>query len=198
MDSSVTTLGFAKNANSYTLSPAWFTSSGSPYSYIAFLFKDSNNDYFVGLFNSTNYNVSSCPSSSNIPAISSSSDFNLLKNLYDYYNVDTSSWDYNLSYNYSIYFPASISSYNSYVYEVDVSHPVFDVRDSVASKCSSVVSYYSYYLVPKVSISVSDSGGSSSDFTPVVSAILMIPATLIVLSCFFIIYRMFMNRKLRA
>ena len=192
---SSTTLGFAKNGSGYTLSPAWFYSSGSPYSVIAYLFKDSNNDYFVGLYNSANYNVSSCPSSSNLPYVASSSDFNLLKSLYDYYNVDTSSWDYNLSNSYSIYFPASVSSYNSYVYEVDVSNPVFDVRDFVASKCSSVVSYYSYYLVPKVSVSVPDSIGSSPDLT---IPILMIPATLIVLSCFSIIYRMFMNRKMRA
>lgn len=61
------------------------------------------------------------------------------------------------------------------------------------------VAFYSQYTV-KVPYTVPDSGGSSgsSDYSDIVNAILVCPATLIVISFFICIYKIFINRRLRG
>lgn len=200
-DLSTFTFGFSKTATNYSLAPTKFYSSGSPQSQIVYLFKDSSNNYHVGSYNSTNANVSSCPTADNILTISSSSDFDSYKSYYSKYGVDTSSWSYDYSVGtYSIYFDAALDSenWNAYTYSVDISNMHIVPRSDVSSMCSSVVSNASYYLVANSTFSISDSGSSSDNYNDLISAILMIPATIICLACMSVIYKMFMSRKLRG
>lgn len=59
-----------------------------------------------------------------------------------------------------------------------------------------------YYVKPYASIIQFDSGSGgdtpSSDYSGIINAILMIPAVLLVLGAFTIIYRMFINRRVRG
>lgn len=61
----------------------------------------------------------------------------------------------------------------------------------------------SYYVKPYASIIEVESGSGggdtpSSDYSGIINAILMIPAVLLVLGAFTIIYRMFINRRVRG
>ena len=87
-------------------------------------------------------------------------------------------------------FPADLVA--NYYY-VKVNKPEFLSADSTCSTLtySTAFPVYEYEQAEAGS-------GSSCDISPLVPAILMIPATLIVLATFSIIYKMFMNRKVRG
>ena len=178
VDISSYTFGFSKTNNNYSLAPTKRYSSGSPQSQIVYLFSDSSGNYHVGSYNSSNLNVTACPSSSDIWTVNSLSSFNTYKDYFALYGVDTSSWSYDVSVgSYSIYFDAVVSDINSYTYSVDVTNLHFVARDSVSSLCSSVVPNANYYLIAKSTFSVESD--SSDNYNDLISAILMIPATII-------------------
>lgn len=84
---------------------------------------------------------------------------------------------------------------NNNIYEVDILHPEFLPFNSVCSP----LTYVSIFPVYKTTVEVDDSGsGGSTDITPLIPAILMIPATIIVISFFSIIYKMFINKRTRS
>lgn len=98
---------------------------------------------------------------------------------------------------------------SSYFYgTVDFRNPIF--KDSpVVNSCSNYTTISisngvnNVRLYNSYSYSVNDSGGDSggggsTDINSLIPAILMIPATIIVISFFSIIYRMFINRRIRG
>lgn len=106
-----------------------------------------------------------------------------------------------------IYFNGSNPSSYGYKASVDTRHPIIRSNsDDVSSFCSSVVStstnesYTLIYSTFDFDYSDSGSGGSggSTDISPLVPAILMIPAAIIVVSFFSVIFKMFVNRRTRA
>lgn len=91
-----------------------------------------------------------------------------------------------------VVYPADL---NNNIYEVDILHPVFLPFNSVCS----TLTYVSIFPVYKTTIDVEDSGsGGSTDISPLIPAILMIPATIIVVCFFSVIYKMFINRRTRS
>lgn len=101
----------------------------------------------------------------------------------------------------------SSSSEYGYFY-IDSLNPIYSDQP-ILSSCSSLTvlstsnSVSNTRFIPKFTYSVSsgsdDSGsGGSTDISPLVPAILMIPATIIVVCFFSVIYKMFMNRKVRG
>lgn len=99
------------------------------------------------------------------------------------------------------------SSEYGYFY-IDSLNPIYSDQP-ILNSCSSLTvlstesSVNNTRFIPKFSYSVSsgsdDSGsGGSTDISPLIPAILMIPATIIVVCFFSVIYKMFMNRKVRG
>lgn len=86
----------------------------------------------------------------------------------------------------------------------DFRKPVVSTANQMKTLCSSTMTYSgnntntSRYIINKFEISSGSNESSSCDISPLIPAILMIPATLIVIACFSIIYRMFINRRVRG
>lgn len=110
-----------------------------------------------------------------------------------------------------VYYSPNANNANSYGYKagVDTRHPIIrsSADSDVSSFCSSVVStsstesyslIYSTFDFEYDNSGSGGSGGGSTDISPLVPAILMIPATMIILGMFTIIYRMFINRRIRG
>lgn len=91
--------------------------------------------------------------------------------------------------NFILVFPTDLV--NSYRY-VKVNNPEFIPADS---SCSTLT-YISAF--PIYEYEESSSGGGSTDISPLIPAILMIPATIIVVCFFSVIYKMFINRRIRG
>lgn len=87
-------------------------------------------------------------------------------------------------------FPADVVG--NYYY-VKVNKPVFLPANSSCSTLSSSTAFPVYEYEQSES-----TGGGSTDISPLIPAILMIPATIIVFGMFSIIYRMFINRRVRG
>lgn len=102
----------------------------------------------------------------------------------------------------SFYFPLDLISTGRY--STDFRKPTVSTASSMQSLCSSVITYTGgnstagRLIINKFEIQESTPSGGSTDITPLVPAILMIPATMLILGMFTIIYRMFINRRVRG
>lgn len=149
--------------------------------------KDSSDNYYLMPFaNGTNYvcsNISTRPMS----LLESSGFFD---DSIDFTNGD------------SFYF--KLDSLGTGRFSTDFRKPVVSTASAMQTLCSSTTTYTGNntttgrLIINKFEIQESAPSGGSCDITPLVPAILMIPATLIVLATFTIIYKMFMNRKVRG
>ena len=151
--------------------------------------KDSSDNYYLMPFNGT---FSSCSS------ITTKS-LTLMENsgFYDE-SIDFSSGD---SFYYEL---TNIDTNLATRFYTDFRKPVVSTANEMRSLCSSITTFSggntntSRYIINKFEISSGSSESSSCDISPLIPAILMIPATLIVIACFSIIYRMFINRRVRG
>lgn len=102
----------------------------------------------------------------------------------------------------SFYFPLDLISTGRF--STDFRKPIVSTVSDMQTLCNSVTTYTggnstaSRLIINKFEIQESTPSGGSTDITPLIPAILMIPATLIVLGMFSIIYRMFINRRIRG
>lgn len=90
----------------------------------------------------------------------------------------------------------SISTY----YEIDWENTVYSTS-SYIDKDGITGSYTAtdLYIINPITFQSSDGGDTpTSDYSGIINAILMIPAVLLVLGVFTIIYRMFINRRVRG
>lgn len=187
----------------YAFPVSYFTSNGvdTPTGNSGWrIISDGTNLYF-------SYYGSTC---SNANTISYSN----LKFLYNNGFINVPNFD-NLdsSVGYYLYFPvtpingisASSTSYSYSSVIVDSKNPIIRTSvDNISSFCSTIpsssnntVSSHKAYI--SYSIDISDDSGSSSDnYNDLISAILMIPATIICLACMSVIYKMFINRRTRG
>lgn len=192
------TTNFSASSKLTLINPLGVTSL-SP-NYVGYVFKDSDNKYFMGVYNSQSVQPQSCPASSDIFSISTSYWATFKSLMSPYFNdIPTSS----PALTSSLYFPVVLgdSDLSDFYALVDVRNPIFDSRDNVAGKCSQILSRGSYDPIARVKFSVevsSSGGGASFDDTNLISAILMIPATLICLSCMYCIFKMFINKRVRG
>lgn len=120
----------------------------------------------------------------------------------DYFYSDEPDWSSGS--NFFLYFPATFDS-SLRILEVDVcnlQHKVFNSSDISTSNYSNLAgsSIVEIHTFCSLDISDSDSSGGSINFddSNIVSSILFIPATLIVLSFFAVIYKIFINRRTRG
>ena len=131
----------------------------------------------------------------------------------DYFdNINIS--DYSSSDQFILYFPMDYYYSDNYTFRgiVDVRNPiVYKISDSITTSLYCENGAYNFhsagYFESKITFTYEEStgGGESSgggstvvDSSSISNAILMIPATLIVISLFSIIYRMFINRRTRG
>lgn len=102
----------------------------------------------------------------------------------------------------SVYF--ELDTVGTSRFSTDFRKPVVSNVNDMKTLCNSVVTYTGNntnsgrLIINKFVIQESSPSGGSTDITPLIPAILMIPATLIVLGMFSIIYRMFINRRVRG
>lgn len=189
---------------SYTMFPSGYTISNgdtiptAPISGVGLIQDAEGNKYFTNNGGSSSCNLTTFP-------------YNNVNYLAENGFIELGDVVLNSSTSYYLFFPVSYfngSNPNSYGYKasVDTRHPIIRSNlDDVSSFCDSVVStstnetYSLIYSTFDFDYSDSGSGGGgSTDITPLIPAILMIPATLIVLGMFSIIYRMFINRRVRG
>ena len=190
---------------SYTMFPSGFAiSNGEPYPTAPIngvgLIQDADgNKYFTNNGGSSSCNLTTFPYSN-------------VNYLAENGFIDLGNVVLNSNSSYYLFFPVSYFNGinpNSYGYKasVDTRHPIIRSNlDDVSSFCSSVVSTSSnesYSLIySSFDFEYSDSGsggsGGSTDISPLIPAILMIPATIIVICFFSVIYKMFVNRRTRS
>lgn len=151
--------------------------------------KDSSDNYYLMPFNGSGFTCSNITTKS----------LTLMENsgFYDE-SIDFSSGD-------SFYYELSnIDSNLTTRFYTDFRKPVVSTANDMKTFCSSITTFSgnntntSRYIINKFEIEQSSNSGGSTDITPLIPAILMIPATLIVLGMFSIIYRMFINRRIRG
>lgn len=157
---------------------------------------DSNGDWYLMPFNYSGFQCS------NINSISGLSNYSNFQPEFFDSSIDFSSGD-TFYYKLTPLF-TSYSSSNAR-WTTDFRKPIVDSVANVQSLCSGVYTYSnntatSRFIINYVELP-DDSGsgsGGSTDITPLIPAILMIPATLLVISFFKIIFNMFMNKKVRG
>ena len=187
------------NAHNWVAFPLNYTvinGSPSPATSYVTLVKNIDNSYFLA-----NGNFSSC---SSINTIS----YDKVNYLSSEGFIDLGDFILDSTHGYYLFFPVSVFYTPSVDYgvqgSVDSRHPVIvdSLGGSPSSYCSSVVntnitiSYNTLYTLS--SVVVDDSGGSSDSSPDYTLPILMIPATLVCLSFMFVIFKMFINRRLRS
>lgn len=131
-----------------------------------------------------------------------------LSDLVNYKIIDYSASD--ISGMETFYFPINVLASNSYNerYSTDFRKPTLSTKADAIALCSTVSTFGNNNtfisntgVINEFSYSV-DSGsgdsGSSFDDSNLVSAILMIPATIICLACMAVIFKMFINRRVRG
>ena len=151
--------------------------------------KDSNSDFYLMPFTSSaNWSCSGIATKN----VSNGSD--LFDSDIDF--TQGNSFYYKLS---------TIGSYSSSNrrFTANFRRPIVANTTDISAICSTVSTYSSFastniFFINSYIEEESTPTGGSCDITPLVPAILMIPATLIVLATFTIIYKMFMNRKVRG
>ena len=145
--------------------------------------KDSSNNYYLMPFNGT---FTSC---SNITTKSLS----LMENsgFYDE-SIDFSNGD---SFYYEL---TNLDSNLTTRFSTDFRKPVVSTASEMRSLCSSITTYSgantntTRLIISKFELASEDSGDSSCDISPLVPAILMIPAAMLVIAFFTIIYLRFL------
>ena len=146
-----------------------------------------NDVYFIPNGATSSYNP--CSNSSYRTIVNSSNYQNYLNVIGVVVNQDIPDLP-NSTDNFILVFPTELVG--SYRY-VKVNKPEFKPADSTCS----TLTYISAFPVYEYEQAESGSGGST-DITPLIPAILMIPATIIVICFFSVIYKMFMNKKVRG
>lgn len=194
------------------------TRNGSTGGYYRFssIYNPSSSSFYYGgklsviYFDGVNYaapfntaSLNSCSLSYSVN-ISSSGQYTAFKeNMSDYFDNLPESY-YDLPFNSFIAFPLNeVNNNGVWEYQVDVRNPVF--LNYNQNLCTSLRDDWNLVPVINYTVEIEDSGsggGISGDINlnseDIVNAILVIPATLIVISFFLIIYRMFINRRVRG
>lgn len=186
---------FSSSSNQFFLT-GFPTSSNLPTSNAPWaVVSDSNGDWYLMPFNYSGFQCSNINSISGITYFSS-------------YQPDffDSSVDFSSGETFYYKLTPLFSSYSSSNarWSTDFRKPIVDTVANAKTLCSSVYTYsnntsLNRFIINYVEIPEnSGSSGGSTDISPLIPAILMIPATLIILGMFSIIYRMFINRRIRG
>lgn len=164
------------------------SSTGLPSpSYYWYVVLDSSNNYYLMPFASSN---TVCSNITNVTV------------------NDNGTWydpDIDFSQGNSFYYKLSPLDTGSSVnrFSTDFRRPVVSSSSNMSSLCNSVKSWSSFnanrVIINTFSYDESSNSGSGSyDDTNLISAILMIPATIICLACMACIFKMFINKRVRG
>lgn len=150
--------------------------------------QDTNSNYYLMPFNGSGFTCSNINTRS----------MNLFESsgFYDD-SIDFSSGD-------SFYYELTRLGQYDNRYSTDFRKPVVSTASSMQALCNSVITYSgnntnsSRFIINKFEIEENSNTGGSCDISPLVPAILMIPAAMLVIAFYTIIYRMFINRRIRS